>query len=83
MKRMRHSVWALPAAALFAVVAAVLFVLSATRLSGDAVGMSLAVTAAVASALSAFGFFLQWRKIRHSQETAAPSKQPGRSVRHP
>jgi hypothetical protein len=42
MKRMRHSVRAFMATALFAVVAAVLFVLSAKRPPGDTVGMSLA-----------------------------------------
>jgi hypothetical protein len=60
-KRMRHSVRAFMAAALFAVVAAVLFVLSAKRPPGDTVGMSLAVAAAVASTSSAFGFLVQWR----------------------
>lgn len=64
MERLRHSVLALLAAALFALVAAALFAVGATRLSGDTVGMSLAIAAAVASALTALGFFLQWRKRR-------------------
>ncbi len=60
MKTMRHSVRGFLAAALFAIAAVVLFVLSAARLSGHTMGKSQAI-AAVASALSAFGFLLQGR----------------------
>ncbi len=68
MRRMRRSVRALLSAALLVVAATVLLVLSATRLSGDTAGMSLPIAAAAASALSAFGFLLQWRKGRHQEE---------------
>jgi len=57
MKRLRHSVWAPLAAGLVAVAAAVLFVaLSATRLSGDTVAMSLFIAAAMAFRLECLRF---------------------------
>ncbi len=74
MKQARRSVQPLPAAGFFPLAAAALFALSATRLSSDTMGMSLAIAAAVASSLSAFGFLMQWRKRRHVEGTAAPSK---------
>lgn len=83
MNKMRRSAQALLAAGLFALVAAALFVLGATRLSGDTVGMSLAIAAAAASALSAFGFLVQWRKRRREEETAPHHGSPGTASRTP
>jgi hypothetical protein len=74
MTRTRRSRLAFLAAAFFATSVMVLFVLSATRLSGDTVGMWLSIAAAVASAFAAFGFFLQWSKSRHKEGTTTSSK---------
>jgi ABC-type branched-subunit amino acid transport system permease subunit len=67
MEKLRKSTRALVAAAVLAATASVLFGLSATRLSGDTVGMSLAITAAVASVVSAIGFYMQWAKGRQKE----------------
>jgi ABC-type branched-subunit amino acid transport system permease subunit len=67
MEKLRKSKRTLVAAAILAATASVLFGLSATRLSGDTMGMSLAVTAAVASVISAIGFYLQWAKGRQEE----------------
>lgn len=66
MKKRKATGWLVGAACL--ALCAVLYLVSAALFSGDWVRLGLSVVAAVAFAISAFGFYLTWNKERHKAD---------------